>query len=336
MRKFMKYATVPMSIAALSACADQSAGPTGPQGSIELNVAPLNLPGITNASYDLWVTGNSGDQIWREDGITADQYGDGSGAVTYIGTCDAQDGTHTVHLKMNTLTDASTPDLFAAGEAVNPCPVDCSLTAPCVENSDTAVTYNLAIMRDADQGFFDIAVNFEDVFCSAKVDCQAELLHNGAGVRSPTAVIGFACTTGSTTTNLYVKYASDSVPGGIDESIDGNSSAGYAIYKDKEDIGGTNFVKGFWNAAILLNSSGNTVISGRATASQNALPTGGAQKFNSYPVITFNVPVPASCSGWTGPKQLDVAGSGVATQYFADPAAEFGAGSSSDLVDGSF
>jgi hypothetical protein len=67
------------------------------------------------------------------------------------------------------------------------------------------VTFNFTIMGQADQGFFDVAVNFDAIFCSAKVDCTyddagndpIELLHDPAtGERTQTAVIGIACSAG--------------------------------------------------------------------------------------------------------------------------------------------
>jgi len=344
MRKFTRYAVVPMAIGSLSACADQMSGPTGPQGQLELNVAPLNLPGITNASYDLWVTNGSGTDVqtvWSEANITSAAYGDSAGAVTYIGTCDATRGVHTVHLKMNSLSTAAQADLFAIGEAQNPCIVDCPITAPCTENTDTLVTYNLAIMRDADQGFFDIAVNFEDIFCSAKVDCNTKLLNSGAD-RVPTAIVGFACTSGSTTTFLAVNYGtgidgSGNVTGGFNEAQDGNDAGGsYAVYKDMEELSG-GFAKGFWNLAVKIPDGGLTV-AGYATASQGALPSAGAQKYNSYPVIKFNVALNKTCTAATYPVQLDDGSGGVATQYVSDPAAllDVGTDGVSAQVNGSF
>jgi len=41
----------------------------------------------------------------------------------------------------------------------------------CVANTDVAVTFDLTIVRDATQGFFDVAVTFRDIFCSAKKLC---------------------------------------------------------------------------------------------------------------------------------------------------------------------
>ncbi|MFO0747449.1 MAG: hypothetical protein U1F43_17560 [Myxococcota bacterium] len=76
------------------------------------------------------------------------------------------------------------------------------------------VEFDLAIMRDAQQGFFDVAVNFGDIFCSMKFDsCYDDgegdditlLFGDSAGEsgvvdgdgRDHTAVFGLACTAGT-------------------------------------------------------------------------------------------------------------------------------------------
>ncbi len=349
MRKFMKYATVPMSIAALSACADQSAGPTGPQGNLNLTVAPLNLPGIGNAVYDISVTAKyatgPNQIVWSETNLSSTSYGDGQGSLTYIGTCDAQAASHEVTLVMQSLTDDNQLSLFPA-EATNPCPSTkpCTVTvSKCSENQDTLVEFNLAIMRDANQGFFDVAVNFNDIFCSAKVDCQNSLLHDAAGNRVRTAVIGFACTSGSNSlgnvesTKLHVDYQVGAVSllEGT-EGIQTTDGVRYAIYRDKEDLLGV--TKGFWNAAVVVGGgAGNVRVKGFATAAPGDLPGDtGDGKLTSYPVIQFDVEVPqgtgaagTSCgAGW--PKQLDDAAvtrdengnvtAGIGTTYSGSPA----------------
>ena len=80
---------------------------------------------------------------------------------------------------------------------------------PEIENTDVAVQFDITMARQADQGFFDVAVQFKDIFCSAKLDCQnadgsdLELLHTPAGARDMTVVLGFACT-GSLTGTTFV------------------------------------------------------------------------------------------------------------------------------------
>ncbi|MFO0751118.1 MAG: EGF domain-containing protein [Myxococcota bacterium] len=172
--------------------------PAGPRLSIA--VAPLDLPGIAEACYDLRATagpGGSGELVWSEPDLCSTRYGDGRGALSYVGTCVAG-VTHTVLLTMVSLSDADGPVGF-----VNPCPADapCALESPCVANADTPVTFNLTVMRGAEQGFFDVAVSFADLFCSAKVDClggpEVGLFPPGGAARVPAVVMAFACTGGA-------------------------------------------------------------------------------------------------------------------------------------------
>jgi hypothetical protein len=162
----------------------------------------------------------------------------------------------------------------------------CQLERPCVENTDTLVEFNLTVMRDASQGFFDVAVNFEDIFCSAKVDClDANLLHGSDGERDSTAVMAFACSAGegSDTTlylsDTYIVCDHDSANGsflppdftdldpdntGVVAQLSpsagpgnaGSPAAGifqYAVYNDREDLPGINGQ--FSNMAIGFDDS---------------------------------------------------------------------------------
>ncbi|MFO0745321.1 MAG: hypothetical protein U1F43_06530 [Myxococcota bacterium] len=201
-----------LALGALGACSN--AGPADPNG-VTIKVAPLDLPGVTDASYTITVK-QGAETVWSESSITADQYGNGKGDITYIGTCDADDGipeegpataTNTVELVLESLNGG------AITEFQNPCPATkpCTQEILCTENADAQVTFNITIMRDANQGFFDIAVNFQDLFCSAKFDCEYEdgtpihLLFDGSD-RAATAVLAFACTSGDggSATNLYL------------------------------------------------------------------------------------------------------------------------------------
>jgi len=202
---------------------------------LEIAVAPLNLEGIDYACYDILVenqgttykvAGDDNDVVVlgdsttsQEDGdtnsICSDDYGNAAGGgITYIAPCDASedadtngDDTDGVQNRVTLWVDG----LYVDGEDVSgdpaqawqdPCPTGCSLDFDCEANADTLVEFNFTIMRNAQQGFFDVAVNFEDVFCSAKVDCQYEnddyirLVHGTDGVRTLTAVAAVACTGG--------------------------------------------------------------------------------------------------------------------------------------------
>jgi len=80
----------------------------------------------------------------------------------------------------------------------------------------------VALMRPAQQGFFDVAVNFNSIFCSAKFDCCYDTTNDGCaadgsediallfdvtGARGRTFVLGLACTAGTAAavdTRLYL------------------------------------------------------------------------------------------------------------------------------------
>ena len=196
-------------------------GPSGPAGDFNIKVAPLQLDQVSNVCYAIEVVRDAAgstpaEKVWSKASICADKFGDGEGAITYIGACDASpDGAlHTVTIAVESLEVNDIVD----DRWVNPCPDNsatpalegCQVQRPCYENRDIFVEFDLTIMRNATQGFFDIAVNFDDVFCSAKLDCSYDgtngplgpitLLHNPNKEGTPrdtTFVTGLACTGGA-------------------------------------------------------------------------------------------------------------------------------------------
>ena len=225
----------------LQACAEPA--PDQPQG-LGLDIAPLTLEGIDFACYDVQVSAGLGEGrqvVWKKgtpewtwlghdqdlppatgnptagdpdvDALCSDRYGYGpGGGLTYIGPCDAQADTSAAPGVQNDVTvwfdGLYTNDGESAaelGDWQDPCgEAGCTLSFDCVENRDTLVRFDFTVMRAAQQGFFDIAVNFEDIFCSAKVDCSydadgaepIELLFDADGNRAQTAVAALACTAG--------------------------------------------------------------------------------------------------------------------------------------------
>ncbi len=327
-------------LALATAC---SSAPAGPQ--LAVSVAALSLPGLTDVCYDITVSNGpngSGDTVWQRDAVCATQFGDGVGDVTYIGTCDA--GTSG---QINTVS-LSIADLWTTGDHVsnptgyvdrssyqNPCgsalnddgfPA-CTLEVPCIENQDASVEFNLTVLRDARQGFFDIAVNFEDVFCSAKFDCgepSLDLLFAADGERHDTAVLGFACTAGPGTapTHLYMDdlvIACDGVPvATLDPSVDDPDDPGagnqlvpagtvvdtngdvvfqWAVYQGEESLGANAqpaFDKSYWNVAIGFDvddlAGRSCTLATSATASAGALTPPGTTPVDSvYPRIVWDV-----------------------------------------------
>ena len=309
-----------LALAALSACQANAPAPTtvdaGPR--VAINVAPLSLTEVTDARFTLTVTNGpngTGTTVWSRE-VTSSQYGDGAGGLSYVGPCDPTNGgINTVTVTIEDLYDGPNP--IAANSWQNPTPV--SLEAPCSPNSDTPVTFNLTVVRSANQGFFDVAVEFQDIFCSAKLDCLSEdntdlnLLHRpNGGDRDLTAVLAVACT-GSPTGSTYL-YMDDllidcegqfPVFGRVRPTGQGNITPlanpgnylyGAAVYRGVEELAN----KAYWNVALGLDettfaANGECSLIARATASRLpfsqtdpgfAVPSGVI-----YPVIDWVVPL---------------------------------------------
>ena len=272
----------------LAACAqDEAAGPKG----LKVAVAPLDYPGIFDVCYGITVfngdpaiTGEGApDTVWSQQGICSQTYGSlGGGDITYIGTCDADPSGRENYVDLvlesiETENDGFLDDQNNSEDGdpdfENPCPEpgSCVVHFACNENQDTLVPFNLTIMRDAEQGFFDVAVNFDDIFCSTKFDnCNTdgeiiELLYgdtngetipanagvpatpiiDGAG-RDQTAVFALACTAGpGVDINTEILYSQIKITCGaksfslplVDEFGDGLEQGNNAVKdpRDEED-----------------------------------------------------------------------------------------------------
>ncbi|HRE89324.1 MAG TPA: IPT/TIG domain-containing protein, partial [Myxococcota bacterium] len=280
---------------------------------LEIAVAPLTLSGVGRAVYTVTVANTSG-PVWSRT-IDSDQFGDGRGSVTYVGPCDASVPAHTVTVLLSALYDES-DSLIAATSYRNPTPA--VVPATCAPNADTLVPINLTIMRDAQQGFFDIAVNFDDIFCSAKLDCEGDLgqdlklLHRpGGGPRDTTLVLGFACTGGpgqSVDTHLYLDdleitctnagFAATVDPSGGPGNVTpvvntGGLLFGAAVYRGDEDI----VSKAYWNVALGLNkpaAAGTCTLRTRASASDGPLEDNTTPNFTAYPFVEWDLEILAA------------------------------------------
>lgn len=271
-------ATLAASLCA-SACGQE---PVRPDALLSVEVSPLELDGVEDAVWDLRVlNGAETPQTVFAVRLTASRYGDGEGSVSYVGPCDAQVNDNTIELRLVGIYGSPIGSPGAFGEAapagalpvVDPGVMRQSKT--CVPNADVFVAFDVTVMRPAGQGFFDIAVDLEDVFCSAKYDCDANpLLFDETGARGPTHVFGFACTAGpsaSASTRLLLDQlvldcgaagqatidptAGDGnlcVAGQTDEceGVDDPSGLLYqaAIYSGTEALAGMD--KRYWNAAL--------------------------------------------------------------------------------------
>ncbi|TNF38079.1 MAG: hypothetical protein EP329_01455 [Deltaproteobacteria bacterium] len=210
---------------------------------VEITAAALNLEGVGDVVWDLEVVNGATtpSTVWQRR-VTSSGYGDSAGSASYVGPCDADAAANpnTVRVWVVGVYDAdvATADAgaFASGDATgvtgtalpfqNPTAPGAAgaltRTFTCVEGTDVAVQFDVALMRPAQQGFFDIAVNFNDIYCSAKLDCcddadasgtcatpdeDIALLFDDTGARARTFVLGFACTAGTgagVDTTLYM------------------------------------------------------------------------------------------------------------------------------------
>ncbi|TNF38080.1 MAG: hypothetical protein EP329_01460 [Deltaproteobacteria bacterium] len=294
----------------LGACGTSADAP-GPQ--VAIQVAPLSLDGISDATYTLTVLNGNGETVWSRQ-VTSTAYGDGAGSVSYVGPCDADLPENTVQVVLDSLTGPGGP-LTEGVDYQNPAPSTAPLerTVTCVQGQDVPVTFDIAFARAAQQGFFDVAVQFEDLFCSAKFDCQDEggqpltLLHDASGTRSDTAVLAFACTGGAgADTHLYLSDLSLDCGGGDIVTVDptlgpGNQSAvagsgipnthlfQVLVSQGAEQLGTYN--KRYWNVALGLESVAGCTLTARGTASDGAWDTLSTPSGAIWPYLQWSAPM---------------------------------------------
>jgi len=307
---------------ALSACADAPT-PSSEGGRVAVAVAPLDLPGVTDVRYTLTVVAG-GQTVWTRT-LDSSAYGDGSGSLSYVGTCDADAGDNVVQLVLDGILVGSTW-LDETTDFSNPAPAGSPVTrtVACDPNRDTPVDFQLTVARAARQGFFDVAVSFRDVFCSAKLDCEKDvgagaepltLLSNPlTGAREQTAVLALACTAGpdAAATYLYMDdlvvscadattytVGPDGGPGNLNPPFPGPTNATdllfqAAVYRGVEPLAGAH--KAYWNVALGLNQAaygahGTCTLTTRATASEEVLADGLTPAGVTWPYLSWSVPL---------------------------------------------
>lgn len=289
----------------LWSCARDAAVEAPSDTNLSVRVVPL-ATGFGDAAYGITVKNALGGVVWSRSDLRSSRYGNGAGALSYVGPCDASQNPHTIELTVENLFDGGEP--LPAGSWVNPSK-DGPLvkTATCAANADTPVDFNLTVMRAAQQGFIDASIDFSDVFCSAKADCVEELLHDPDdpdGARKTTLVVGFACTSGEgEATYLYlddlVITCADSTRYVLDPSLGPGQVGGsppmvfqHAIYRGREAF--TNLEKCYWNNAIGIDveALGPSCVL-EATGSVSATPfVGGATPVDAiYPLIRWRIPL---------------------------------------------
>ncbi len=332
-----------------SACS----GSNAPNTTMEIRAAALELEGIDEAVYTMHVENAAGDVVWHKT-VGSNQYGDGRGALSYVGTCDATSNPNRVTLTLDSLVDSAGHTLTDE-DWKQPPPVTQEVV--CRENEDVLVEFNLSVMRDAKQGFYDMVVNFEDIFCSAKLDCQDALLHDPAtGERGLAAVVALACTAGEgQQTTMYwgdaaiicgddpeVRYpiAPGAAPGNqgpiyaVPGDAESNGVYQWATYFTDEHFDADDIDKCAWTMGIGLDLDKlgpDCRFEAIATATDGRFiePAMHTPKDTVYPVIRYKVRLTDGQGALVcGNNPLDGEGSGVQTEYtsYAGQAFEVGAG----------
>ncbi|TNF35984.1 MAG: hypothetical protein EP329_05665 [Deltaproteobacteria bacterium] len=299
-------------VAAACSPAGRDGGDAGP--GVAISVAPLTLSGVTNASYHLVVVNGSGEVV-TDVVVTADQYGDGAGSLSYVAPCDADDNDNAVQLTLLDLYEQGSATPIAPATYVNPGTL--SRTVTCLADADVAVTFDLTIARAATQGFFDVAIELDEVFCSAKLDCLKDpgdpsstiaLLFNASGQRDTTFVMGFACTGGLGAGGETWQYLDDVVvtcgadavsvdvgagvgvlPAGAITQVSGTQSPlfGAAVFRGDEQLSGFN--KQYWNVALGFAGGADCQVGARGTASNGALAGAATPTGTSWPLVVWDV-----------------------------------------------
>ena len=329
---------------ALTASCGLDGGPAGGPA-VAIAIAPLDLAGVTDASWRLTVS-TATDTVWTAV-VRSRAYGDGAGAMSYVGPCDADAGLNTVAVELLDLYQGPAGDVLVdVASYDNPGAV--SRDVICLANQDVAVTFDVTLARAATQGFFDVAVTFDDIFCSAKLDCQKPdggpiaLLADSTGARRPTVVLGFACTadTAADDTVLYLDDLAISCNAGantatVDPSAgpgnltDGDGLTqppgahalfGAAVYRGREDLGGVGKI--YWNLALGLElgtaAAQSCALTTTGTASSGFLTGDATPAGSTYPYIAWTVPLTSATGTLTCTQHPVGGGNGVAVAY-ADP-----------------
>jgi hypothetical protein len=312
-----------------SSCACDNRAPTVPAAAVEVSVAPFDLPEVTDVTYTLTLRNGDGDLVWVKENLRSSEYGTGDGSLTYIGTCDPATAPNTLELVIVDLYEGAA--VIPVTEYENPCPISepCILPANCEASDEpqNPIDFNLtvAMVGGSNKGFFDIAMRFSDIFCSAQLSCREGLLFIDSQ-RAKTHVLGFACVSGiATPTHLYLNDIDVECDDGVvalDPSLDKGNQAGigpvgaWAIYRDNENLAGMR--KGYWNTAFALEpDAANCHVSSQLTASERAFEGHTTPTHTTYPVIVVDFDLGDTSEPCHATQQLDTLPSGVLTAYTA-------------------
>jgi len=352
--------TTPLAVAlAVSALAcgqgQPEAPPSGEPATVGISVGALSVPGLTDACYRLTVLRADGGPVWQAEAVCSSAFGDGRGDATYIGPCDASVETNVVRVELEDLFTATGP--LPREAYANPCGhADngnfdgfgaCERAITCLPDRDVALAFDLHVMRRASQGFFDVGVSFDDVFCSAKLDCADDdgplrlLHHPGSGIRDQTAVLALACSAGAAASSEGTELHMDPIvvtcgeqqivldpsvgPGNAytlatPDPDPGDAVWQYATFRGAEDLAcgdAGSCQKVYWNVAIgFAPGVPGCSLTGAASASRpGAFVDGMTPAGATYPWIRYEATLTDAAGLACGQSPLDAAGSAVVSTY---------------------
>ncbi len=314
----------------LAACGD-----AGPETRVQIAVAPLEGP-VRDVEYTITIVNAAGETTNVIDRLISSAFGYRNGGLAYIAPCDA--GANRVLLSIDRVWSGSS--VLEAHAFANPAPPESPIeqVVTCVANADVDVAFELVVALPAEQGFFDIAVSFEDVFCSAKLDCVddlggdlALLIDPTTGERAPTAVMALACGVpgqlGDAAPTLHVDDLVVTCADGtvtIDPTLtEGNTNlSGAGVYQvslhRQEDVR-AGWLGCSWSAAIGLAlgpDARDCNLSWRATVTENgSMPPAPAR----YPEIVVNTPL-TDADGARVCTRHPLGSDEVAVDYVTEPA----------------
>jgi hypothetical protein len=163
---------------------------------ITVAIAPLDVPGLDVACYELRVDGGV-ETAWTPTTPLCAAHG-ARGQISAEVACDptrdadpATDGTQSRLIV--SLAGLYGADGAALSDWIDPCAGGCALTADCGHPAGDRVAVDLTLARRSDRGFFDAGIAVGAMVCSARYDCAAGALPDVAGEPVVRQLLGLAC-----------------------------------------------------------------------------------------------------------------------------------------------
>ena len=122
-----------------ASCVD--GGSVWADATVAVHVAPLTLPGVTDAAWRITVENAQGDTVFTRD-VDSRGYGAGDGSLAYVGPCDADQNDNTVTLELLSLHEgAGGAVLIDPASYHDPGPIARGFT--CLQDVDVAVDFDI-------------------------------------------------------------------------------------------------------------------------------------------------------------------------------------------------